>query len=95
MDNINAETKKWAVDVIRQNLTQRGFGSNFLHRLNYNYENKFDFIYGHKTGLIMGLIFGHYIAKFGEEPKEPELADIISLIMMHIDQIKESSKDFK
>ena len=92
MSNIDPEIKEWIKSAISQVLEPHRFSPRLLHKNLWEYEHDFDFIYGQKSGMIIGLIFGYYVKKFGRHPDEVEMADIANTLQSYRDEIKKNSR---
>lgn len=79
-------------DVIKQVTSKHQDSSIILHKSIWKYQHDFDFIYGQKSGMILGMIFGYYLGKYGIDPPENELLEIVEKIQISIETIKNSIK---
>ena len=52
-----------------------------------------DFKYGHKAGVVMGIVLGYYIAKYGKLPDNEDLTEMTHLVELRKDEIKKSFAD--
>ena len=52
-----------------------------------------DFKYGHKAGVVMGITFGYYIAKYGKLPTDEDLTEMKEMVESRKDDIKKSFAD--
>lgn len=91
MQVMKSDIEQFLNDVIKQVTSNHENSSPVLHKSIWKYEHDFDFVYGQKSGMIMGMIFGYYLAKYGIEPPEDELLEIIEKIQTSIESIKNSS----
>jgi len=52
-----------------------------------------DFKYGHKAGVVMGIVLGYYIAKYGKLPIDEDLTEMTEMVESRTDDIKKSFAD--
>ena len=88
--SLDIEFKNKITVFIDEVLKPRGKSTSYLHKTIWEYEHAFDFIYGQKTGFILGLISGYYLATYGKEPSEIEMAEISEIIQLRRDEIRNS-----
>jgi len=87
---MKSDIEQFLDDVIKQETSNSRNSSPTLHKSIWKYEHDFDFVYGQKSGMILGMIFGYYLAKYGIEPPEEELLEIVEKIQINIENIKNS-----
>ncbi len=84
------EFKDKIIVSIDEILKPHGEHSLFLLKTIWEYDNAFDFIYGQKTGLIIGFISGYYLATYGKKPSEIEVAEISEIVQLRKNEIRNS-----
>jgi len=87
---LDKEFKNKISMFIDEVLKPHGKSSPYLHKTIWEYEHAFDFNYGQKTGFILGLISGYYLATYGSSPSEIEMAEISETIQLRKDEIRNS-----
>ncbi len=61
----------------------------------WNYRSDDDFKLGHKAGVILGIILGYYIAKYGKVPSGEDLSEMTEMVELRKDEIKKSFADIR
>ncbi len=79
--------------LIDETLIPHGISSPEFEKKIWDYHYDDDFKYGQKAGLVMGLILGYYIAKYGKVPTEDELLEMVKMVELRKDEIKKSFAD--
>ncbi len=59
----------------------------------WNYRSDDDFKFGHKAGVILGIILGYYTAKYGIVPSGEHLSEMTGMVESRRDEIKKSFAD--
>ena len=59
----------------------------------WNYRSDDDFKFGHKAGVILGIILGYFIAKYGKVPSGEDLSEMTEMVESRRDEIKKSFAD--
>ena len=79
--------------LIDETLIPHGISSPEFDKKIWDYHYDDDFKYGHKAGVVMGIILGYYIAKFGKLPVEEDLTEMTKLVELRKEEIKKSFSD--
>ncbi len=79
--------------LIDETLIPHGISSPEFDKKIWDYHYDDDFKYGQKAGLVMGLILGYYIAKYGKVPTEDELLEMRKMVELRKEEIKKSFAD--
>jgi len=79
--------------LIDECLIPHGIQTPELNKEFWNYRSDDDFKFGHKAGVILGIILGYYIAKFGKVPSGEDLMEMTEMVESRRDEIKKSFAD--
>jgi len=79
--------------LIDECLIPHGIQTLELNKEFWNYRSDDDFKFGHKAGIILGIILGYYIAKYGKVPSGEDLTEMTELVESRRDEIKKSFAD--
>jgi len=79
--------------LIDECLIPHGIQTPELNKEFWNYRSDDDFKFGHKAGVILGIILGYYIAKYGEVPSGEDLMAMTEMVESRRDEIKKSFAD--
>jgi len=61
----------------------------------WNYRSDDDFKYGHKAGVVIGIIVGYYIAKYKKSPTDEDMVEMNKMFEVHMEEIKKSYSDIR
>ena len=61
----------------------------------WNYRSDDDFKYGHKAGVVIGIVVGYYIAKYGKLPGDEDMIEMNKMVESRKDEIKKSYSDIR
>jgi hypothetical protein len=61
----------------------------------WNYRSDDDFKYGHKAGVVIGIIIGYYIAKYGKRPGDEDMIEMNKMVELRKEDIKKSYSDIR
>jgi len=89
---MRSDVEQFLNEVINQVTSSHENSSTVLHKNIWKYEHDYDFVYGQKSGMIIGMIFGYYMTKYGINPPEAEMLEIVEKIQINIENIKNSIK---
>jgi len=67
----------------------------FRSIIQYDYTHERDFVYGHKTGEFLGFLFGWWEARYGGDPNQEQMKEIIDMYREHLDEVKQSFSKLK
>lgn len=81
--------------LIDETLIPHGISTPELKKTIWDYHYDDDFRYGEKAGMIIGLILGYYIAKYGKVPPKDELSEMTKILESRKEEIKKSFSDFQ
>ena len=87
---LEKEFRDTALGIIEDFLKPYGIPSPGLAKMIWQYEHDFDFAYGQKIGMILGMIFGYYISQYNKSPPESDLLEISEMIQLRREDIKNS-----
>lgn len=87
---LEKEFRDKALEFIEVLLKPYDKSSPGLHKMIWQYEHGFDFVYGQKTGMMLGTIFGYYIRQYNKSPPEDDLLEILEMIQLRREDIKNS-----
>jgi len=90
---LEKEFKEKIKSLIDDCLVPHGFQIPESDKKFWDYYSDDDFKYGHKTGEVMGIILGYYIAKYGKLPADEDLVEITKMVESHKEDIKKSFSD--
>ncbi len=79
--------------LIDECLIPHGIQTPELNKEFWNYRSDDDFKFGHKAGVILGIILGYYIAKYGKVPSGEDLSEMTEMVESRRDEIKKSFAD--
>ena len=81
--------------LIDECLIPHGIQTHECNKEFWNYRSDDDFKFGHKAGVIMGIILGYYIAKYGKVPSGEDLSEMTEMVESRRDEIKKSFADIR
>ena len=81
---LEQEFKEKITMYVEECLKPHGVDNRFLHKAVWEFEHRYDFTYGQKTGFILGLISGSYLEKYGTNPSEIEMEEIADIVSTKI-----------
>ena len=87
---MKSDVEQFLNEVIEQVTSKDENSSPVLRKSIWKYEHDYDFVYGQKSGMIIGMIFGYYMTKYGINPPEDEMLEIVEKIQVNILNIKNS-----
>ncbi len=79
--------------LIDECLIPHGIKTHECEKEFWNYHHDDDFKYGHKAGVVMGIILGYYIAKYGKLPDNEDLTEMTHMVESRKDEIRKSFAD--
>jgi len=79
--------------LIDECLIPHGIQTHECNKEFWNYRSDDDFRFGHKAGVILGIILGYYIAKYGKVPSGEDLSEMTKMVESRRDEIKKSFAD--
>ena len=79
--------------LIDECLIPHGIQTHECNKEFWNYRSDDDFRFGHKAGVILGIILGYYIAKYGKVPSGEDLSEMTEMVESRRDEIKKSFAD--
>ena len=79
--------------LIDECLIPHGIQTHECNKEFWNYRSDDDFKFGHKAGVILGIILGYYIAKYGKVPSGEDLSEMTGMVESRRDEIKKSFAD--
>ena len=79
--------------LIDECLIPHGIQTHECNKEFWNYRSDDDFKFGHKAGVILGIILGYYIAKYGKVPSGEDLSKMTEMVESRRDEIKKSFAD--
>ena len=79
--------------LIDECLIPHGIQTHECNKEFWNYRSDDDFKFGHKAGVILGIILGYYIAKYGKVPSGEDLSEMTEMVESRRDEIKKSFAD--
>jgi len=79
--------------LIDECLIPHGIQTHECDKEHWKFNSEDDFKYGHKAGIVMGIIIGYYIAKYGKIPVEEDLLEMTKMVESRKDDIKKSFAD--
>jgi len=79
--------------LIDECLIPHGIQTHECNKEFWNYRSDDDFRFGHKAGVILGIILGYYIAKYGKVPSGEDLTEMTEMVELRRDEIKKSFAD--
>ncbi len=59
----------------------------------WKFNSEEDFKYGHKAGVVIGIVVGYYIAKYGKLPLNEDLTEMTKMVEFRKDDIQKSFAD--
>jgi len=81
--------------LIDECLIPHGIQTHECNKEFWNYRSDDDFKFGHKAGVILGIILGYYIAKYGKVPSGEDLSKMTEMVESRRDEIKKSFADIR
>ena len=81
--------------LIDECLIPHGIQTHECNKEFWNYRSDDDFKFGHKAGVILGIILGYYIAKYGKVPSGEDLSEMTEMVESRRDKIKKSFADIR
>ena len=81
--------------LIDECLIPHGIQTHECNKEFWNYRSDDDFKFGHKAGVILGIILGYYIAKYGKVPSGEDLTEMTKMVESRRDEIKKSFADIR
>ncbi len=81
--------------LIDECLIPHGIQTHECNKEFWNYRSDDDFKLGHKAGVILGIILGYYIAKYGKVPSGEDLSEMTEMVELRKDEIKKSFADIR
>ena len=81
--------------LIDECLIPHGIQTHECNKEFWNYRSDDDFRFGHKAGVILGIILGYYIAKYGKVPSGEDLSEMTEMVESRRDEIKKSFADIR
>ena len=81
--------------LIDECLIPHGIQTHECNKEFWNYRSDDDFKFGHKAGVILGIILGYYIAKYGKVPSGEDLSEMTEMVESQRDEIKKSFADIR
>ena len=81
--------------LIDECLIPHGIQTHECNKEFWNYRSDDDFKFGHKAGVILGIILGYYIAKYGKVPSGEDLSEMTEMVELRKDEIKKSFADIR
>ena len=79
--------------LIDECLIPHGIQTHECEKEHWKYNSEDDFKYGHKAGVVIGIIIGYYIAKYGKLPDNEDLTEMTVMVEVRTDDIKKSFSD--
>ena len=79
--------------LIDECLIPHGIQTHECNKEFWNYRSDDDFKFGHKAGVVLGIILGYYIAKYGKVPSDEDLTEMTEMVESRRDEIKKSFSD--
>ena len=79
--------------LIDECLIPHGIQTPECEKDHWKYNSEDDFKYGHKAGVVFGIVLGYYIAKYGKIPPEDDMMEMTKLVELRKDEIKKSFAD--
>ena len=79
--------------LIDECLIPHGIQTHECEKEHWKYNSEDDFKYGHKAGVVIGIIIGYYIAKYGKLPDNEDLTEMTIMVEVRTDDIKKSFSD--
>ncbi len=61
----------------------------------WNYRSDDDFKYGHKAGVVIGIVVGYYIAKYDKSPADDDMIEMNKMVETRMGDIKKSYSDIR
>ncbi len=81
--------------LIDECLIPHGIQTHECNKEFWNYRSDDDFKLGHKAGVILGIILGYYISKYGKVPSGEDLSEMTEMVELRKDEIKKSFADIR
>ena|SRR3989344_5701532 len=79
--------------LIDECLTPHGIQTHECDKQFWNYRSDDDFKYGHKAGVVIGIVLGYYIAKYSKFPSDEDLTEMNKMVELRKEDIKKSFSD--
>ena len=79
--------------LIDECLIPHGIQTYECEKEHWKFNSEDDFKYGHKAGVVIGIIIGYYIAKYGKLPVDKDLTEMTEMVELRTDDIKKSFSD--
>ncbi len=79
--------------LIDECLIPHGIQTHECDKEHWKFHSEEDFKYGHKAGVVIGIILGYHIAKYGKLPADEDLTEMTHLVESRKDEIKKSFSD--
>ena len=90
---LDEEFQKKITSLIEEYLNPHGIETHECGKKFWNYRSDDDFKYGHKAGVVLGMILGYYVAKYGKVPTDEDLTEMTEMAESQRDDIKKSFSD--
>ena len=92
---LSKQFQKKIKSLIDECLEPLGIQTLECEKEHWNYRADDDFKYGHKAGVIIGIIVGYYIAKYKKSPTDEDMVEMNKMVEMHMEEIKKSYSDIR
>jgi len=74
-------------------LIPHGIQTHECSKEHWKFNSEEDFKYGHKAGVVIGIVLGYYIAKYGKLPVDEDLTEMTEMVELRTEEIKKSFSD--
>ena len=90
---LEKEFKTKIGSLIDECLIPHGIQMHECEKEHWKFNSEEDFKYGHKAGVVIGIVVGYYIAKYGKLPNNEDLTEMTHMVELRKDDIKKSFAD--
>jgi len=90
---LDEEFKTKIGSLMDECLIPHGIQTHECEKEHWKFNSEDDFKYGHKAGVVMGIVLGYYIAKYGKLPADKDLTEMTEMVESRKDDIKKSFAD--
>lgn len=90
---LKKEFQEKVKSLIDESLEPHGIQTLECEKKYWNYRSDDDFKYGHKAGVIIGIVIGYYIAKYDKIPGDKDMLEINKMVEIRKEEIKQSFSD--
>ncbi len=90
---LDKELKTKIGSLIDECLITHGIQTHECDKEHWKFHSEDDFKYGHKAGVVMGIILGYYIAKYGKLPDNEDLTEMTKMVELRKYEIRKSFAD--